>query len=131
MYTKVTTSFPHPHEVQERTAGCTIFSTLYLHSGYWQLPAHKEDQEKTAFYTGPGFILFQSCRMPFGFLGAPALLQKLMDRIYHDFPIAITYLDDLLIHLCTLEEHKDHQYILFEHLVQARLTVCGENVLLG
>ena len=54
-----------------------------------------------------------------------------MDLIYHDFPFAITYLDDLLIHLCTLEEHKDHQYIPSKHHVQAGLTVGGENVLLG
>ena len=50
---------PRPDEVQDRLAGCTIFSTLDLRSGYWQLPVHKEDQAKTAFCPGPGLGLFQ------------------------------------------------------------------------
>ena len=33
-----------PDEVQDRLAGSTIFSTLDLHSGYWQLSVKHEDQ---------------------------------------------------------------------------------------
>ena len=89
---------PRPNEVQDRLAGCTIFSTLDLRSGYWQLPVHKEDQMKTAFCPGPGLGLFQFRRMPFGLSGAPASFQRLMDKICRDLPFTTTYLDDLLIH---------------------------------
>ena len=83
---------PRPDDIQDRLAGCTIFSTLDLHSGYWQLPVHKEDQAKTPFCPGPGLGLLQFCRMPFELSGASALFQRLMDRICHDLLFTTTYL---------------------------------------
>ena len=62
---------PLPNEVQDCLAGSTVFSTLDLQSGYWQMPVHKEDIPKTAFCPGPGIGLFQFTRMPFGLTGAP------------------------------------------------------------
>ena len=56
---------PRPDEVQDRLAGSTVFSTLDLQSGTWQLPVNPNDQPKTAFSPGPGMGLFQFCRMPF------------------------------------------------------------------
>ena len=51
--TKDTYPLPLPDEVQDWLAGSTVFSTLNLHSGYWQLPANPVDREKTAFFPGP------------------------------------------------------------------------------
>ena len=82
---------PHPDDVQDRLAGCIIFSTLDLLSGYWELPVHKEDQAKTAFCPGPGFGLFQFHRIPFGLSRAAALFQTLMDRICSDLLFTTTY----------------------------------------
>ncbi len=45
--------------------GSTIFSSLDLLSGYWQLPMTPESREITAFSTGKGHYKF--VRMPFGF----------------------------------------------------------------
>ena len=50
---------PLPDEVQDHLAGSTIYSTLDLQSGYWQIPVHLTDYEKTAFCPGPGLDLFQ------------------------------------------------------------------------
>ena len=122
---------PRPDEVQDRLAGCTIFSTLDLRSGYWQLPVHKEDQAKTAFCPGPGLGLFQFHRMPFGLSGAPASFQRLMDRICRDLPFATTYLDDLLFHSRTLQDHREHLHILFERLSRAGLTLRGDKCTIG
>ena len=66
---------PRPDEVQDQSLGSTIFSTLDLKSGYWQLPVHVDDQSKTAFFPGAGFALFQFRRMPFGLSGAPSSFQ--------------------------------------------------------
>ena len=54
-------AYPLPlvDEVQDRLSGCTIFSTLVLQSGFWQLPVHPDDYEKTDFCPGPGLGLFQ------------------------------------------------------------------------
>ena len=88
---------PLPDEVQDRLANSTVFSTLDLQSGYWQLPVSVKDQEKTAFCPGPGMGLYQFCRMPFGLTGAPASFQRLMDKILRDLPFASTYIDDILV----------------------------------
>ena len=66
---------PLPDEVQDCLAGSTIFSRLDLQSGYWQLPVHIDDQEKTAFCPGLGMGLFQFTRMLFGLCGAVSSFQ--------------------------------------------------------
>jgi len=122
---------PLPDEVQDRLAGCTVFSTFDLHSGYWQLPVHKSDQPKTAFCPGPGLGLFQFCRMPFGLCRAPASFQRLMNRICRDLPFATSYLDDVLIHSNSVSEHVQHLNTFFSHISDAGLTLRGEKCSIG
>ena len=47
----VTDAYPLPclDEVPDRLSGSTVFSTLDLASGYWQLPVHPEDWPKNCF----------------------------------------------------------------------------------
>ena len=54
--TKTNDAYPLPlvDEVQDRLSRDTIFATLDLHSGYWQVPVNQGDQEKIAFSPGPG-----------------------------------------------------------------------------
>ena len=66
---------PLPDKVQDRLAGSTVFSTLGLQSGYWQMPVHEEDIPKTAFCPGPGMGLFQFTGMPIGLTDAPNSFQ--------------------------------------------------------
>ena len=84
-----------------------MFSTLDLHSGYWQLPVAENDQPKTAFRPGPGMGLHQFCRVPFGLLGAPTSFQRLMDSVLHGLSFVSTYLDDILVYSLTMESRKD------------------------
>ena len=63
---------PRPDEVQDRLAGSSIFSTLDLHSGYWQVPIQPEDRPKTAFSLGPGMGLYQTIVCHLVLLGLPA-----------------------------------------------------------
>ena len=122
---------PLPDEVQDRLAGCTMFSTFDLRSGYWQLPVHKPDQLKTAFCPGPGLDLFQFRRMPFGLTGAPASFQLLMNRICRDLPFATSYLDDVLIHSLSVLEHVQNLQTFFTRLSNAGLTLRGEKCYIG
>ena len=78
---------------------------------------------KTAFCPGPRFGLFHFCRMLFGLTGAPSSFQRLMNIICGDLPFITTYLDDLLIHSKTVQEHKEHLEILFDRISTAGLTL--------
>ena len=122
---------PRPDEVQDQLAGSKVFSTLDLQCGYWQLPVHPGDREKTAFSPGPGMGLFQFCRMPFGLSGAPASFQRLMDKICRGLPFTTTYLDDVLVHSATVQEHVKHLRVVFERLSAAGLTLRGKKCHIG
>ena len=69
--TKDACPLPLPDEVQDQLAGSTIFSTLDLQCGYWQMPVNSDDRAKTAFCAGPGMGLFECTRMHFDLMGAP------------------------------------------------------------
>ena len=122
---------PRPDEVQDRLSGSIIFTTLDLRSGYWQLPVNPADRCKTAFCPGPGLGLFQFCRMPFGLSGAPASFQRLMDALFRDLSFVTTYLDDVLIHSRTVEEHKEHLRVVFNRIESAGLTLHGSKCIIG
>ena len=58
--------------------GATIFTSLDLQSGYWQVELTEASQPLTAFTVGPlGF--YECVWMPFGLTNAPAIFQCLME----------------------------------------------------
>ena len=122
---------PLPDEVQDRLAGSTVFTTVDLHNGYWQLPLAPKDQAKTSFCPGPGMGLYQFHRMPFGLTGAPGSFQCLMDSILQGLPFATTYIDDVLIFSPTLEQHMEHLQQVFQCLQDAGLTLRGNKCHIG
>src|SRR2546429_64430 len=81
----------------------------------------ERDIEKTAFITSEG--LYECLVMPFGLCNAPATFQRLMHEalgnlIYTKAPV---YLDDIIIHSETFEQHlKDIQEV-FDKLQDAKL----------
>ena len=115
---------PLPDEVQDKLAGCTVFTTLDLHSGYWQLPVVPHDQLKTAFCPGPGMGLYQFCRMPFGLTGATESFQCLMDSVTRGLPFVMPYLDDLLIYSPIPQVHQQHLRQVFQRLQDATWKIC-------
>ena len=122
---------PLPDEVQDRLSGSTVFSTLDLQSGYWQLPVSPDDREKTAFCPGPGMGLFQFCRMPFGLTGAPSSFQRLMDSVLRGLHFVTIYLDDVLVHSENMETHRLHLQAVFHRLKSAGLTLRGRKCHIG
>ncbi|KAL5479703.1 hypothetical protein EMCRGX_G023263 [Ephydatia muelleri] len=102
-------AYPLPlmEEVQDRLAGAAIFSKLDLQSGYWQLPVEVKDREKTAFSLGPGMGSFER------------------------LPLVTTYIDDVLIHSASEEEHKPHLSSIFSRLKTAGLTLRGSKCQIG
>ena len=58
------------------------FTTLDLMRGYHQVKITEESKAKTAFVCHCG--LCQFCRMPLGLTNAPAMFQRLMDKLFND-----------------------------------------------
>lgn len=128
---------PHIEEIFDELKGSRLFTTLDLFQGYWQVKMAEACKEHTTFVTRYGTFSFEV--MPFGLINAPATFQKMMDHILRDLPFARAYLDDVVIHSKTLEEHLEHLQLVFERLRQHQLKLrvekcsfCSENVeLLG
>ncbi|KAE8236405.1 hypothetical protein A4X03_0g9447, partial [Tilletia caries] len=85
--------------------GKRIFSSLDAIRGYHQMPVREGDRWKTAFTCHRG--LYQYKTVPFGLKNAPAVFQRLMDRILGDlrWRHAVVYIDDVVIASHTMAEH--------------------------
>ena len=93
-----------------------FFSTIDLTSGFWQMPLHKDSIPKTGF-TLPGLGQYEWLTSPMGLIGCVASFQRLMEKIMDKLANVIVYIDDLLIHS---KSHENHLVTLDE--VLQRLT---------
>jgi hypothetical protein len=59
------------------------FTTLDCNSGYWKIPVHPEDRDKTTFTSHYGIYRF--LRLPFGLNSAPDSFQRAIDIILSGF----------------------------------------------
>lgn len=106
---------PRIDDVLELLQGSTVFSTLDMKAGYWQISMAEKDKEKTAFITP--FGLFEFNVMPFGLSNSPATFQRFMEHILRKYinTTCIVYLDDVLIFSKDQKKHlKDVNDILNE-----------------
>jgi hypothetical protein len=85
-------------------SGSTIFTTIDLTAGFWQMILHPWARPYTAF-TIPGMGQFQWVTSPMGLLGCPASFQCLMETVVHNISNVIVYIDDLLVHSASHDEH--------------------------
>lgn len=113
---------PRIDETLDALAGATIFSTLDLKSGYWQVEMDEESKKYTSFTVGP-LGLFECNRMPFGLKNAPATFQRLMQEVLGDLHLngVVVYLDDIVIYSRSIEEHFDLLKEVFRRLSKAGL----------
>ena len=109
-------SFPVPRldEALSIMRGCDRFSVQDAQSCFWQIPMHRDSQEKTTFVCHLGTFMFRM--MPFGLTGAPASCVRAMSRIFHNLErrIGFIYMDDLICFSKGVDEHIRRLLILAE-----------------
>ena len=117
---------PRIDTLLERFEGSKWFTTLDLASGYWQIGMKEQDIEKTAFITHEGLYEFKV--MQFELTNAPATFQRTMQMVLGDlfYTKAPVYIDDIIIHSKTFEDHMQDIEEVFQKIRKARLKLGPE-----
>ena len=114
---------PNIGDSLERLGNSKIFSVLDLTSAYHAMGMSEEAGKATAFCTKQKQYLF--LRMPFGLTNAPASFCQLMAKVYELNPelikFSLSYLDDIIVHSNTIDEHFVHLGKVLECLCEAGL----------
>ena len=108
------------HEIGK--ANSTLFSTIDLTSGFWQMVLKPECREYTAF-TVYGMGQFEFKTSPMGLLGCPASFQRLMEEVMKGIPNVLVYIDDILVHSKTHDQHIEILRKVFARLQQHHLKI--------
>ncbi|GKC92779.1 putative reverse transcriptase domain-containing protein [Tanacetum coccineum] len=112
---------PRIDDLFDQLQGSSVYSKIYMRSGYHQLRFREEDIPIMAIQTRYGHYEFQV--MPFGLTNAPAVFMDLMNRVckpYFD-KVVIVFIDDILIYSKNKEEHAKHLKISLELLKKEQL----------
>jgi hypothetical protein len=123
---------PRIDTLLDRLKGCQVFSSIDLQAGYHQILIDEEDRPKTAFRCSLG--LFEYNVMSFGLTNAPATFQAMVNKIFEPCirkGYLTVYLDDILIHSRSAQEHEQHLREVLElmkhHHLYAKASQCEWN----
>lgn len=113
---------PRIEEIFQCLNGSRIFSSIDLTSAFFQVPLSEESKNITSFVVPLG--QFRFTHAPQGLSVSPQLLNRIIVDIFGDlkYKFCLPYLDDLLIHSATLEEHFMHLEEVLSRLRKAGLT---------
>ena len=112
---------PHQSDCLAALGGNTVFSTMDLTSGFYNLPMHEEDKKYTAFTSPLG--LHEYNRMPQGLCNSPASFMRMMLSIFGDlnFSSLLCYLDDLLVFAPSEQQALSRLEVVFQRLREHNL----------
>ena len=112
---------PRIDDSLDALAGSTLFSTLDLTSGYWQIPLDEDAQNKSAFVTRNG--LWKWKVLPFGLTSAPATFERMMETVLRGlhWRTLLIYLDDIVVFSTSVSDHCKRLAQVFERLRSANL----------
>lgn len=109
-----------------RLGKAKYFTKVDLRSGYYQVRIAEGDELKTACVTRYG--AYEWLVLPFGLTNAPATFCTLMNEIFYPYldQFVVIYLNDIVIHSNSLEDHARHLRFVFELLKDNELYIKKE-----
>ena len=119
--------FPRIEEIIESMAPSSIFSTLDLAKGYYQVLVYPDSQGKTSFTVRE--IKFRV--MPFWLKNAPATFQRLMDIVLKGTTDFCRWYIDISIFSLTWDTHIEHLHTVVIRLQSSGLTLQLPKCLFG
>ena len=113
---------PRTNETMESLVGARIFSCMDLKSGFWQVKMAEESKQYMAFTVGSMGVYEFLC-MLYGLCNAPATFQRLMQNCLWELNLtfALIYLDDVIVHSRTLEDHLTRLQAVFDRFAMHSL----------
>ena len=116
-------SFPIPRidDCIDKIGNAKYISKFDLLKGFWQIPLTDRAKRLSAFVTPEG--LYQYKVMPFGMKNSPATFQRLINSTINGIKDCEAYIDDIVCHSETWQEHLSTIEELFIRLGDAELTV--------
>ncbi|KAG8474789.1 hypothetical protein CXB51_031478 [Gossypium anomalum] len=112
---------PRIDDLFDQLKGSSVFSKIYLRSGYYQLRVRDSDIPKTAFRTR--YSHYEFLVMPFGLTNAPAVFMDLMNRIFRQYldRFVVVFIDDILVYSRDETEHAEHLRLVLRILRDKQL----------
>lgn len=99
--------------------GARFFSVLDASAAFLQIPLD-EDSSKLCTITTP-FGRFHYKTMPYGISSAPEVFQKIINNMFQGIQGIVPYMDDILIHGETMEQHNERLRLVLERARQYNL----------
>ena len=130
---KLTVFDPEPMsaavDLFQKLNGDNFFSKVDLSKGYWQVTILEVDIPKMAFVTQD--CSYEFLKMPFGMVNSAATLKRGLKNLLKGMKNVEFYRDDILVHICTWEEHLKTLGELFSHLAQAGMMITPSKCVFG
>uniref|UniRef100_A0A3B1ITQ0 Gypsy retrotransposon integrase-like protein 1 n=1 Tax=Astyanax mexicanus TaxID=7994 RepID=A0A3B1ITQ0_ASTMX len=115
---------PTTEEITAKLSGATVFSSLDAASGFFQIPLHPDSCKLTTFITPFGRFSFK--RLPFGITSAPEIFQRKMKETLQGLEGVEVFMDDILIHAATMEEHDRRLEMVMQRIETAGMKLNRE-----
>jgi len=114
-------------QMLERLAKNSYFCYLERYLGFFQIPIHPNDQEKTTFIYPYGTYAYR--RMPFRLCNAPTTFQRCMMAIFSDFieDIIEIYMDHSSVYGTTYDHCLDNLSKVLQRCEEVNLVLNWEN----
>lgn len=104
-------------------------SKIDLEAAYYHLELEPASRNITTFVARSGVYRF--CRLMFGIKSAPELFQREMENLFRGIKGLIVYMDDVLVHGQTIEEHDQSLREVLERIDKMNMRINHQKSVFG